>query len=404
MKIQYFLKRVKDVKIKDFLQVFVMITALALSPFYKRKYKDVWLICETDVEARDNGYWFFKYMVEQRPKQKCIYAIRKNSVDYRKVASIGQTVQTGSVLHWIIYFTCKHNISSQKGDGKPNPALCAFIELNNWYDANNIFLQHGIIINKNEWLFADRSRFKLFITSTKPETQYVKDNFGYPEDVIKLCGLPRFDNLHRKEIVRNRIVVMPTWRAWFTLPSAAKEGITTNFLESDYYINWKAFLESDVLNTLAETKDLEIIFFMHRNMQMFVDEFNKIRTKAKIARWEDYDIQEILYSSQMMITDYSSVFFDMIYMKKPIVFFQFDIDEFRKAQYEEGYFHYDNNPFGKSFVEVESLVDEVKYIIEEDYRVSEKYLAEHNNYFMYYDDMNSERVYDAIKALDLDEI
>ena len=41
-----------------------------VSIFYKdrEKYKDAWLICERGTEARDNGYWMFKYIREKNNK------------------------------------------------------------------------------------------------------------------------------------------------------------------------------------------------------------------------------------------------------------------------------------------------------------------------------------------------
>ena len=45
----------------------------------------MWLICEDYNEARDNGYWLFKYIREQQPQQDVVYAINKKSV--------GDTVQ-----------------------------------------------------------------------------------------------------------------------------------------------------------------------------------------------------------------------------------------------------------------------------------------------------------------------
>ena len=44
-----------------------------------------WLVCEDKNEARDNGYHFFKWVRENRPKQKIRYAICKKSPDYQKV-------------------------------------------------------------------------------------------------------------------------------------------------------------------------------------------------------------------------------------------------------------------------------------------------------------------------------
>ena len=106
-----------------------------------------------------------------------------------------------------------------------------------------------------------------------------------------------------------------------------------------------------------------------------------------------------MISSEMMITDYSSVFFDMVYMKKPIIFYQFDLEDFRKGQYEEGYFDYKNNPFGKSCYELSDLMDEFRRIVDRQFKCDDRYLEAHKDYFPYYDTNNSERVYEAVKAI-----
>ena len=124
-----------------------------------------------------------------------------------------------------------------------------------------------------------------------------------------------------------------------------------------------------------------------------------MKTKVVLALWTEYDIQELMMSSEMMITDYSSVFFDMVYMKKPIIFYQFDLEDFRKGQYEEGYFDYQNNPFGKSCFELNDVLGELKKIVERNYQCDEKFLEAHKDYFPYYDTNNSERVYEAVKAI-----
>ncbi|WP_257940879.1 DegT/DnrJ/EryC1/StrS family aminotransferase [Bacteroides muris (ex Fokt et al. 2023)] len=79
-----------------------------------------------------------------------------------------------------------------------------------------------------------------------------------------------------------------------------------------------------------------------------------------IASWEKYDIQELLKSSAIMITDYSSVFFDMIYMKKPIIFYQFDEEKYRKYQYGEGYFDYHHNAFGNTCSSSDLVIKELE--------------------------------------------
>ena len=397
--LKYLMNRIKDVKPKDMLAVFPMGAARVVSIFYKNRYKDAWLICEEKAEARDNGYWFFRKMCENHPEQECIYAIDKTSVDYKKVKDLGTVIKYGGFKHWILYFTCAFNISSQKG-GKPNAPLCAFIELNDWHNAHNVFLEHGVTINKVVWLFADRARFDMMVASTRPEFEFKETCFGYPKGVMQLTGLPRWDNLHNFQVKKNRIVVMPTWRYWFNLKSKEQGNLTHNFMNSEYLHRWKGFLESDQLNELIEKNNLEVIFYPHRNMQSHLPDFKKVvKTKAILASWKDYDIQELMMSSEMMITDYSSVFFDMVYMKKPIIFYQFDLEDFRKGQYEEGYFDYQNNPFGKSCYELRDLMDEFKRIVEREYQCDDRYLEAHKEYFPYYDSNSCERVYEAVKKI-----
>ena len=70
--LNYFFNRLKDVKAKDIAAAFPMIGALIVSPFFKKRYSDMWLICEEKAEARDNGYWFFRKMCENHPEQKVV--------------------------------------------------------------------------------------------------------------------------------------------------------------------------------------------------------------------------------------------------------------------------------------------------------------------------------------------
>ena len=107
-------------------------------------------------------------------------------------------------------FTAKYNISSQKG-GKPNAAMCAFLELNGIFRPKNIFLQHGVTLNKNDWLLAEHCCFDFFVTTTESEQTFVETAFGYDPGIVHLTGFPRFDNLHDWKAKENRIILVPTW-------------------------------------------------------------------------------------------------------------------------------------------------------------------------------------------------
>lgn len=393
MTVEYFLKKIKDVKFKDYLSFFSLGVALILSPFYK-KYKGCWVVCETPLEARDNGYHFFKYVRVHLPEQKCYYAIKKKSADYKKIAEYGNVIEYGSIKHWLLYLNADYNISSQKG-GKPNAAVCSFLELTGRIDSKLVFLQHGITINDCAWAHAETTKLEFFITSTKQEYKYVQDTFGYPKDKIILTGMPRFDNLHDYVSEEGYVLIMPTWRSRFSL-SSQQQNQDSEFKNSTYKRAWETLLNCDELKSLIEQFKLKVVFFPHRNMQPFLNDFTINNDKIIMANWEKYDIQEELKKASIMITDYSSVFFDMVYMKKPVIFYQFDYEDFRKYDYNEGYFNYKNTPFGKWCSKTIDVCNCLKKIMENDKKVGFDFEEEHKKSFLYYDDNNSERIVSAL--------
>ena len=391
MGIKRFISKARDAKISDYLSFFPMLIGCIASPFYKKKYKNVWGICERKTEARDNGYHFFRYMTREHPEQRCIYAIDRKCNDFKKVSGLGETVQFGSVKHWIMYFTCKYLISSQAF--KPNAYVCTFIERARLFKPNHIFLQHGVIINTNEFLRVNMRRVKLFVTSTPQERDFVATELGHGFDVVKMCGLARFDALHDPKPDGNRIFIMPTWRKWLRFRSEAHEDAQMDIGSSEYLTMWKGFLNSPKLRELAEMHNLDFVFYPHPNMRGILKPENIIPSYITIADLETADIQELIKSSKLLITDYSSVFFDMVYMKRPVIFYQFDLDKFRKYHYAKGWFDYQTTSFGKSVKDPEGVVEEISRLADSGFCVDSAFEEEHARTFPLYDSKNSERVY-----------
>ena len=60
-------------------------------------------------------------------------------------------------------------------------------------------------------------------------------------------------------------------------------------------------------------------------MQRFLDEFTTCSERIIIADWKKYDVQGLLKESALLITDLSSVFMDFAYMRKPMIYYQFDM-------------------------------------------------------------------------------
>ena len=393
-----FREKLKFVKAKDILHIFLFIFALPIALVYKLFRRDLWLICDNGVEATDNGFCLFKYICENHPKQDCVYAVNKTSVDYENVKNTGKTVNYGSFKHWILYLTAKANISSQKG-GKPNYAVCYLLEVYGILRNKRVFLQHGVILTDIEFLYYKNTKMDMFTTSTYREWEYVNNNYGYPEGVVKLLGLPRFDNLHDFKTVKNQILIMPTWRDWIgtdALEKNAEENAKV-FMESDYYKNWNSVINSKRLEDICRKYNCTVMFYPHRDMQRFVTCFSKSNPYLTICRYPEYKVTELMTSSAFMITDYSSVQIDFAYMKKPLAYFQFDYERFCKSHYGKGYFDYTDDGFGPVFGDVESLMTHIEKMAETSFENIEPYKSRHTAFFDLYDCKNCKRNYEAIK-------
>lgn len=392
------LKKLKFVKFSDIMAIFALLIVLIPAMVVKIFVRDFWLVCEDKNEARDNGYWFFKYVKENHPKQKIAYAINKKSPDYLKVKNIGKIINYGGLSHWFWFIVADKNISSQKG-GKPNAAVCYFFEVVLKLRKNNrIFLQHGIIINDLNFLYYCNTNMRLFVTSTLPEYEFVSAKFGYPSGHVKLLGLPRFDNLHNCKVDKDLILVMPTWRQWIAKGVETKNiENTTDFIETDYFKKWSEFINSKKLDECLKKHHKKLLFYPHRNMQKYIHNFNTQSKNIEICNWENNDIQEVLKKSSVMITDYSSVFFDFLYMKKPVLFYQFDEYKFRKFQYNEGYFDYKNNSMTMWACNIDEVILNLENILSNDNYTIPCDIYE--QYFPFNDNLNCERVYNAIKEI-----
>ncbi len=103
------------------------------------------------------------------------------------------------------------------------------------------------------------------------------------------------------------------------------------------------------------------------------------------------DIRELYLISDIMITDYSSVFFDYANLKRPMIFFVYDIEDYRD-NLRGFYFDFEAKAPGPLVKTTEELIAEIKKI-DMDGFVPSKKIEEFYNKFCYLEDGRaSERV------------
>ena len=389
------IKRLKMIKFKDILSIFIFIIILPISLIYrlflKIRKKDLWLICEDKNTARDNGYHFFKYMRTNHKDINCYYAIDKKSKAYDNVKEYGNIINYGSLKHWIFYLSSKYNISNQKS-GNPSPAFFYFLHVKLGLFKNRVFLQHGITNDDSPWLYYKNTKFKFFICGAKREYEYIKDKFGYPNKNVIYTGFARFDNLHDNKTIDKQILIMPTWRNWLN-----NYDYTTNdesFKKTSFYINWNNLLNNKEFISFIEKNNIKVLFYPHRNIQKYLHLFKSNCKNIEFLDC-DYNIQKALKESNLLITDYSSVYMDFAYMKKMTIYFQFDYEEYREKQLQTGYYDYKRDSFGPV---LSNDNDTVKEIIEF-YKngINKEYLNRMNSFFEKCDSNNCKRIYNCLK-------
>ena len=117
------------------------------------------------------------------------------------------------------------------------------------------------------------------------------------------------------------------------------------------------------------------------------------------AKWPEYDVQELLKESNLLITDYSSIAMDFAYMKKPLLYYQFDYEMFRKGHYREGYFSYLEDGFGAVCTNMEELFKQLHRLVERGLKIEPVYEQRSDQFYERRDQNNSERNYLAIKEI-----
>lgn len=393
-------EKFERVKWKDIFSIFVFIVAIPQAFFLRRKRPDLWLICEDYNEARDNGYWLYKYIRQNHPEQDVVYAINKKSVDYNRVKDLGEVIQFGGYTHWVYYLAASKNISSQKG-GKPNAAVCYVLEVYGLLKNVRAFLQHGVICNDMPWCYYENTKMRLFVCGAKKEYDFIKETYGYPEGYVQYLGLTRFDGLHDFHVKKNQILVMPSWREWIVdkTSKAFELDDVSSFTNTEYYQAWNQFINSDGIATILEENDLQLIFYPHRNMQPYLSEFKTSSPRITIANWQNYDVQTLLKESAVLITDLSSIFMDFGYMRKPMIYYQFDMEKFRKGQYQKGYFEYERDGFGPVCQTLQQVEEQLRLLADRNLQIDPVYLEREKEFFPMWDQKNCERNYEAIKNI-----
>ena len=369
-----------------------------------RNTRDAWIIMDRDMQADDNAEHFYRYLLQNHPKQKAYFALSRQSHDWQRLSDEGFRLLDYGSEHFEKTLRSASKIISSHAD--------EYVEnhFNDHYEFTKkfVFLQHGITQNNlSQWLNKKKS-LRCIIAATYPEYEAFTGNrfpYKFNERDVVLTGFPRHDSLLKGNLSDSKtILIMPTWRSYIVGNITGKgfgRSLNERFTDTVYYRHWHSFLNSPKLKKLAEDYGYQVVFAPHANIEPYLPVFD-LPEFIQVWKASNGKIQHLFQSSSFMITDYSSVAFEMAYLGKTVLYYQFDKELVFSGGHttQTGYYSYENDGFGAVVYDENNLLAELENTLQAGGIAVQPYLDRINNTFPFRDGKNCERVYQAIKALD----
>ncbi len=383
----------------------------ARDPEVMARYRDAWLLMDRDTQADDNAEHLYRYILRNRPDINAFFVLSRSSHDWDRLEQDGfRLIEFASREHKLLLLNAKHVVSSH-----PDSFVLGLLD-KKWFGDligyHFTFLQHGVIRDDiSRWL--NTKPIELFVTSSPREHESIAADhtpYRYGRLQVKQVGLARHDVLLERDIPTEKIVlIIPTWRQY--LVSGTAHGTTRRtaspaFAKSAYAAAWRGLLHSERLEELSKRHGYRVVFFPHANMQLYVDQFDPPPWVEVETHESQPILQELFCKAGVMITDYSSVFFEMGLQDKPVLYYQFDYDEMYGGKHPSraGYFEFERDGFGPVTRTESELLDQLEQVLERGARPSPVYLERMHTTLPLRDRRNRERTVAAIEAIESPEL
>lgn len=280
----------------------------------------------------DNSAAFFEYMVANHPEIDSYWVIRKDCfhgkvqgrpLPDRKRVAFKDTFR-GNVLALLadvfVYSHGRYDITDYRKGDTPR--------------ALSVMLDHGFTALKKTFMVRLPSGetvaeaaldLDLIASGSAAEAKIHEREWGIPPEKIAVTGLARYDRLFSLARARTapprNILYMPTWREW----NSRKVSLSG----TEFFRQARAFLTDRALGECLAQNGRTLQLYVHMWMREFFEDFEKGFSLENIEILDqDTDLQEAIAASALLVTDYSSVCWDFLFLDRPVLFYQFDRDDF----------------------------------------------------------------------------
>ncbi len=365
------------------------------------KRKEIWLISDRMDNAGDNGEVFYNYVKEHLPENVDAYfCIGKNAECVPRLkANKDNLLFFESKMYPYKFLLADKIISSSANEFTIN--WFKGMEQRNLKDLMNFkyyYLQHGVACaDLSSWLNKANKNINMIFTSSPKERQgFIEAEYYYKPEQIKLTGQARFDALRHGD--KKQILILPTWRRSIkqSYDAQTRSVYFDRFNETEYFKFYNNLINDERLLSVMRENGYTGLFCLHPiHKEQYVD--YQANDVFKINHgFIDYN--QVFEDSSLFVTDYSSVLFDFAYLRKSVIYAQFDKEEFFEGQiYDEGYFSYEEDGFGPVCYDYESTLNTLIEAVKNQCKNPQFYLDRANKFFAYSDQNNSKRILEIIE-------
>ncbi len=232
------------------------------------------------------------------------------------------------------------------------------------------------------------------VVSSDFETKLLTEKYNYPAESLIKSKMPRYDSFEVSGADESRhILFAPSWRKYLIGQTGSGSWIPAEnrFTDSDYFKATMKFLMSEELEELLSENDLYLDLKLHPVYSCYKDCFVFSNSRINVV----YDIDENRYS--MVITDYSTIAFDFVYLGRPVMYFVPDYDKFKAGMHlfrelemplEDG--------FGELTTTPEKAVEALGRIIENDGKILPPFAEKYSDFFFKNEKDCMDRIYNAV--------
>ena len=236
-----------------------------------------------------------------------------------------------------------------------------------------------------------RNYTKAIVSSENIRLHYA-EAFGISEERIISTGVPRTDIFFDEEYKQNKINEI------YTKYPQLKDKKVIMFAPTFRGNGQKsATYDFDVFEIEKLYEALKEDYIIISKLHPFIKKHMEIPEGCEdfvIDLSEEREINDLLFITDILITDYSSVCFEYSLLNKPMIFFAYDLDDYIASR--DFYYPYESfvpGPIAKTTDEIVDIIKENRFEVEK----LEKF---RNTFFDHFDGKSTQRVVDTLLKLD----